>query len=115
SCSQTLLPRWTKAARPLARRRRRKRRAATNRARVHALSQPARPACARTANSTDRAACGVGWTDLCIDGMTTALVTGANRGIGLELCRQLKASGARVIAVCRKSSKELDALDVRVE
>jgi NAD(P)-dependent dehydrogenase (short-subunit alcohol dehydrogenase family) len=46
--------------------------------------------------------------------MKTALVTGANRGIGLELCRQLPASGFRVIAVCRRSSTELDALDARV-
>lgn len=47
--------------------------------------------------------------------MTTALVTGANRGIGLELCRQLAARGAQVIAVCRRSSPELDQLGVRVE
>jgi NAD(P)-dependent dehydrogenase (short-subunit alcohol dehydrogenase family) len=46
--------------------------------------------------------------------MSSALVTGANRGIGLELCRQLKARGADVIAVCRTSSPELDALGVRV-
>lgn len=45
----------------------------------------------------------------------TALVTGANRGIGLELCRLLKARGDHVIAVCRKPSAELKALDVRVE
>ena len=38
------------------------------------------------------------------------LVTGSNRGIGLELCRQLLARGARVIAACRSSSPELDAL-----
>jgi NAD(P)-dependent dehydrogenase (short-subunit alcohol dehydrogenase family) len=47
--------------------------------------------------------------------MTTSVVTGANRGIGLELCRQLAARGDTVIAVCRKSSPELDAAGVRVE
>ncbi len=39
-----------------------------------------------------------------------ALVTGANRGIGLEVCRQLVAQGEAVTAVCRHSSPELDAL-----
>ena len=38
-----------------------------------------------------------------------ALVTGANRGIGLALCRRLKERGRDVIAVCRKSSPELEA------
>ena len=33
--------------------------------------------------------------------MTTVLVTGANRGIGLELVRQYAAEGAQVIACCR--------------
>jgi len=33
--------------------------------------------------------------------MTTVLVTGANRGIGLELVRQYAADGAEVIACCR--------------
>ena len=47
--------------------------------------------------------------------MGTALVTGANRGIGLELCKQLAAAGHEVIAVCRRSSPELDGLGVRVE
>lgn len=47
--------------------------------------------------------------------MATILITGANRGIGLELARQLKARGGDVIAACRKSSPELDALGVRVE
>lgn len=47
--------------------------------------------------------------------MGYALVTGANRGIGLELCRQLKARGADVIGVCRKGSAELDALNIRIE
>ncbi len=45
----------------------------------------------------------------------TALVTGANRGIGLALAQRLKATGRDVIAACRKSSRELDALGVRVE
>jgi len=47
--------------------------------------------------------------------MGASVVTGASRGIGLELARQLKARGATVVAVCRKSSPELDALGVRVE
>ena len=47
--------------------------------------------------------------------MATALVTGANRGIGLELCRQLAARGDDVIAACRASSAELEALSVRLE
>jgi NAD(P)-dependent dehydrogenase (short-subunit alcohol dehydrogenase family) len=45
----------------------------------------------------------------------TALVTGANRGIGLELCRLLVGRGERVIAACRSVSNELNALDVQVE
>lgn len=47
--------------------------------------------------------------------MNTALVTGANRGIGLEFCKQLKASHYDIIAVCRQSSAELEALGVRIE
>jgi NAD(P)-dependent dehydrogenase (short-subunit alcohol dehydrogenase family) len=46
--------------------------------------------------------------------MSKVLVTGANRGIGLELCKQLVGRGDEVIAVCRASSAELDALGVRV-
>jgi NAD(P)-dependent dehydrogenase (short-subunit alcohol dehydrogenase family) len=43
------------------------------------------------------------------------LVTGANRGIGLELCRQLVARGDEVVAACRRPSPGLEALDVRLE
>ncbi|HEX9208607.1 MAG TPA: SDR family oxidoreductase [Steroidobacteraceae bacterium] len=47
--------------------------------------------------------------------MGIAVVTGANRGIGLELVRQLRQRGEHVIAVCRQGSVALDALGVRVE
>ncbi len=43
-----------------------------------------------------------------------ALVTGGNRGIGLELCRQLAKSRYDVIAACRKSSDELSKLNCEV-
>ncbi len=47
--------------------------------------------------------------------MGTYLITGANRGIGLEYCRQLKQRGDHVIAVCREASAELKELDVSIE
>lgn len=47
--------------------------------------------------------------------MATYLVTGANRGIGYEYCKQLQQRGDDVIAVCRSASKELESLGVRVE
>lgn len=47
--------------------------------------------------------------------MSVFLVTGANRGIGLEYCRQLKSRGDTVIAVCRETSADLGELDVRIE
>lgn len=47
--------------------------------------------------------------------MSTVVVTGANRGIGLEFCRQYKERGDDVIAVCRTASEELQELGVRVE
>ena len=47
--------------------------------------------------------------------MATFLVTGANRGIGLEFCRQLRSRGENVIAVCRQPSKALKALDVDIK
>ncbi len=56
-----------------------------------------------------------GWCSAAAWRLVTHLVTGANRGIGLAYCQQLQARGDRVIAVCRQSSDELDALGVRVE
>jgi NAD(P)-dependent dehydrogenase (short-subunit alcohol dehydrogenase family) len=51
--------------------------------------------------------------------MTTVLITGANRGIGLALTRQYAAAGAEVIACCRDPAKagvlkELAAAGARV-
>jgi len=46
--------------------------------------------------------------------MKRALITGANRGIGLELTRQLLGRGASVIAACRSSTPELDASGAEV-
>jgi len=42
------------------------------------------------------------------------LITGANRGIGLELCRQLSNRGDEVVAVCREAGELLSALNLRV-
>jgi NAD(P)-dependent dehydrogenase (short-subunit alcohol dehydrogenase family) len=44
--------------------------------------------------------------------MTTILITGANRGIGLEFVRQYAKDGAAIIACCRDpgSAKELNAI-----
>jgi NAD(P)-dependent dehydrogenase (short-subunit alcohol dehydrogenase family) len=47
--------------------------------------------------------------------MPRALITGTNRGIGLEFARQYSHEGWDVIATARQSSPELDALGVRVE
>lgn len=47
--------------------------------------------------------------------MPTVLITGANRGIGLEFARQYSADGWEVVATVRESSPELDSLGVRVE
>ncbi|MEZ4226188.1 MAG: SDR family oxidoreductase [Polyangiaceae bacterium] len=47
--------------------------------------------------------------------MGIAIVTGANRGIGLELAKQLVARGNEVVAICRHSSSALEALGIRIE
>ncbi len=47
--------------------------------------------------------------------MSTYLITGTNRGIGLELCKQIFERGDEVIATCREASSELKNLDVRIE
>ena len=46
--------------------------------------------------------------------MATVLITGCNRGIGFQLCKQFAERGDDVIGACRKSSDDLDALSVRV-
>ena len=46
--------------------------------------------------------------------MAIYAVVGANRGIGLELCRQLKGRDDQVIALCRQASDELKQLDVEI-
>ena len=46
--------------------------------------------------------------------MPTTLVTGCNRGIGLELVRQLHDRGDDVIGVCRHASNELRAVGIRI-
>jgi len=42
------------------------------------------------------------------------LITGANRGIGLELSRQLADRGDEVLAVCRTASTQLNDLNLQV-
>lgn len=47
--------------------------------------------------------------------MPTVLITGANRGLGLEFCRQYAAAGWKVLACCRDPDRAeaLNALAVR--
>jgi NAD(P)-dependent dehydrogenase (short-subunit alcohol dehydrogenase family) len=47
--------------------------------------------------------------------MPTVLITGANRGIGLEFARQYSSNGWEVVATARESGPELDSLGVRLE
>lgn len=46
--------------------------------------------------------------------MKTAVITGANRGIGLALCKEYLAQGWHVIGVCRAASAELSATDATI-
>jgi len=46
--------------------------------------------------------------------MACWVVSGSNRGIGLELCRQLAGRGDDVVAVCRRASSALEALGAPV-
>jgi NAD(P)-dependent dehydrogenase (short-subunit alcohol dehydrogenase family) len=54
----------------------------------------------------------IGWQE---EGMATVLVTGANRGLGLALCRLLRERRDEVIAVCRRAGPDLKSLGGRVE
>jgi NAD(P)-dependent dehydrogenase (short-subunit alcohol dehydrogenase family) len=46
--------------------------------------------------------------------MKHVVITGANRGIGLELARHYQAEGWRVTGVCRTTSPELEAVATQV-
>ena len=46
--------------------------------------------------------------------MQHVVITGANRGIGLELARHYKTEGWRVTGVCRETSPELEEYAVQV-
>jgi len=46
--------------------------------------------------------------------MATIVITGANRGIGLELARQYAERSDQVIGVCRRAGSDLRALGVEV-
>ena len=46
--------------------------------------------------------------------MATVVITGANRGIGLEFVKQYLALGDKVIALCRNTSDELSKTSAKV-
>jgi NAD(P)-dependent dehydrogenase (short-subunit alcohol dehydrogenase family) len=46
--------------------------------------------------------------------MAVVVITGANRGIGLEFVKQYLAKGDKVIALCRNTSDELSQSDAKV-
>jgi NAD(P)-dependent dehydrogenase (short-subunit alcohol dehydrogenase family) len=47
--------------------------------------------------------------------MSVCVVSGANRGIGLELVKALRAREKNVVALCRHASPELEATGARIE
>ena len=51
------------------------------------------------------------FTDIPKQSPKTAIVTGANTGIGLEIARHLARTGARVLLACRDAGKAQDAID----
>jgi NAD(P)-dependent dehydrogenase (short-subunit alcohol dehydrogenase family) len=46
--------------------------------------------------------------------MAIVLITGASRGIGLELARQYRDRGDTVVAACREATPALEALGVKI-
>ncbi len=46
--------------------------------------------------------------------MSTIVISGAGRGIGLELTRRFRARGDDVIALCRRGNDDLGALGARI-
>ena len=46
--------------------------------------------------------------------MATVVITGANRGMGLEFVKQYLAKGEKVIALCRNTSDELSQTSAKV-
>jgi len=46
--------------------------------------------------------------------MPNAIVTGANRGIGLQLCHALKDRGYTVTALCRQRSDALAGMGINI-
>lgn len=46
--------------------------------------------------------------------MKTVVITGANRGIGLALCKEYLAQGCKVYGICRSTSVDLNATGAKV-
>src|SRR5690242_19758642 len=70
----------------------------------------ATPAANLRTNSTSARA----WTPADIASLIgkTALVTGANRGLGLEIAKVLAGAGANVVLACRDAGRAASAVDL---